>query len=236
MRVTIHQPEHLPWLGFFHKICMADVYVVLDNVQFRKNYFQNRNKIRTADGWSWLNVPVKYRFGESIKDILIDNTNERWKDKYWKSICLSYQKSPFFNDYSKAIKCILDQEWTQIHELNLSFISKFIELLGITVNIVQGSSLGVKGKASQLLLNICKEVKAGIYISGISGRDYLNMDDFENAGIEVIFQEFHHPVYRQTHGQFIPCMSVIDLLFNHGKKSRDIINGKDTPVMEEVFL
>lgn len=236
MRVAIHQPEHMPWLGFFHKLTMADTLIVLDNVQFRKNYFQNRNKIRTANGWSWLNVPVKYEFGQYIKDVIIDNSSKRWKKKYWDTVYLSYKKADYSNKYSQAIKSILDDEWRYISDLNLSLILKFIEFLGIDIAVKKASDLDVQGKGSELLLNICQKLDAKTYISGVSGRDYLNTKDFQGAGIEVVFQEFHHPVYRQLHKPFIPCMSVIDLLFNYGGKSLDVIKGVDIPVMEEVFL
>jgi hypothetical protein len=236
MKVTIHQPEHMPWLGFFHKLNMADVYVVLDDVQYRKNYFQNRNKIRTANGQCWLSVPAKYKFGQHIKDVIIDNSNERWKRKYWESINLSYKKARFFNQYSEAIKSILDREWIYVSELNQRLILKCIEFLGINSVIFKSSELNVEGSGSTLILNICKKLKAEVYISGISGKDYLNILDFEEAAIDVIFQEFHHPIYNQLYKPFIPGMSVIDLLFNYGEKSLDVIKGFDVPVMEGVFL
>lgn len=236
MRVTIHQPEHMPWLGFFHKINMADVFVILDNVQYRKNYFQNRNKIRTAEGWSWLTVPVRYEFGQQIKEVSIDNSNRRWKKKYWDSIYFSYKKAPFFDRYSDSFKSLLEQQWLHICEFNIAIIIKLLKWLALRPCIIRASEMGIEGKGTALLLKICQGLGASAYISGISGKDYLNIKDFKEAGIEVVFQEFHHPVYKQLYEPFIPCMSIIDLLFNHGDKSPDIINGIDVPVMEEVFL
>lgn len=236
MKVAIHQPEHMPWLGFFHKINMADTYVVLDNVQYRKNYFQNRNKIRTANGDCWINIPVKYNFGQDIKEVAIDNTNKRWKRKYWNSIELSYGKASFFSHYSESIRLIIDRDWEYISELNQQLILKFIEFLGLKIVILKGSELDVEGNGSILILNICKKLKSEVYISGISGKDYLNINEFEKEGIKVIFQEFHHPIYNQLYKPFIPCMSIIDLLFNYGEKSVDIIKGVSVPVMEEIFF
>lgn len=236
MKVTIHQPEHMPWLGFFHKINLADAYVILDNVQYRKNYFQNRNKIRTANGYCWLTVPVKNEFGKYIKDVLIDNNNRRWKKKYWDSIHFSYKNTPFFNKYSELIKSILEQEWSHISELNIAFITKFLEFLGLNHRIIKASELKIEAKGSDLLLRICKKLGAEVYISGISGREYLDIESFKEADIKVIFQEFRHPIYKQLYQPFIPCMAIIDLLFNHGDKSLEIINGKDVPVMEQVFV
>jgi len=236
MKVTIHQPEHMPWPGFFHKINMADTYILLDNVQYRKNYFQNRNKIRTANGWNWITVPVKNEFGKEIKDIAIDNDNKRWKKKYWDSIYFSYKKTPFFLKYSEDIKPIISKEWEYISELNTALILKMLEFLKLGPRVIKASDLGVEGAGSALLLGICKKVGAKTYISGVSGREYLQLNNFKEAGINVIFQEFHHPVYGQLYKPPIPCMSIIDLLFNHGENSMGIINGVETPVMKEVFL
>jgi len=236
MRVAIHQPEHLPWLGFFHKIGMADTYLILDNVQYRKNYFQNRNKIRTSNDWEWLTVPVRNRFGQMIKDVAIDNTSESWKRKYWKSIYYAYKKAPFFGRYSDTLKVLLDQEWPYIADMNTALISKFLEFLKIKPHILRASDMKAEGKGSNLILALCQEAGADVYISGISGKEYLDIEKFEAAGIEVIFQEFHHPFYEQLHEPFIPCMSCLDLLFNYGDKSIDVINGVGVPVMQDVFL
>lgn len=239
MRVTIHQPEHMPWLGFFHKINMADVYVVLDNVQFRKRYFQNRNKIRTANGVNWLTVPVKVKdeFSQKIKDTLIDDSNRRWNKKYWDSVFFSYKKAPFFRKYSDKISSILSREWTHIVELNMSLIAAFLEILELKPEIIKASDIkGLDDKKSSLILKICQRLDAKIYISGISGREYLDTQEFKESGIRIIFQEFHHPIYHQLYKPFIPCMSVIDLLFNYGDKSLSVINGVDVAVMKKVFI
>jgi len=238
MRITIHQPEHMPWIGFFHKAQMADTFVILDNVQYRKNYFQNRNKIRTsgARGWSYLTVPVKSRFGQSINEVFVDDTNGRWRKKYWDSLSYAYAKSPFFPAYSKPLKQCFDREWKKICEFNIAIITILFGLLGLKTHIVKSSELNLKGKGSPLLLDACKHLGAATYISGVSGKEYLNVDEFRNNGIEVVFQEFHHPIYKQAYEPFIPCMSTADLLFNHGERSIDIIKGVNVDVMEEVFL
>jgi len=239
MRIIIHQPEHFPWLGFFHKIQMADTFVVLDNVQFRKNYFQNRNKIKTAVGWSWITVPVKNSFGQKISEILIDPSNEVWKKKYWNAIYLSYRKAPFFEKYAEIFKDILNKQWIYICDLNIEFIKAIFQILGLEPKIIKASDMEVQGKSSDLLLDICKQVKAQVCVfgvSGIAGQGKRAEEEFSKNGVEIICDEFYHPIYKQLSEPFIPCMSVIDLLFNHGDKTLDIINGVDVPVMKEVFL
>ena len=235
MRVAIHQPEHMPWLGFFHKISMADAYVVLDNVQFRKNYFQNRNKIRTSNGWTWLTVPVNYTIETLIKDVDIAS-DLRWKKKWLDTIYFSYKKAKYPHYYFEQVHKVLNENCSNLSNLNISLIKLLCKFLEIKTNIIFASQLNVEGKGSDLLLNICKKLRATTYLSGISGKEYLRLTDFAREGIKIILQDFHHPIYEQLYKSFIPRMSVIDLLFNYGNKSLGIINGIDVPVMEEVFL
>lgn len=235
MRITIHQPEYMPWLGFFHKINMADVYVVLDDVQFSKNYFQNRNKVRTPDGWTWVALPVNRNIKTLIKDVTIAN-DSRWQKKWHGTIYYNYKKTPYFDCYFEGLSKIINEEWKQLSDLNIALIEFFLKALNIQKEIKFASMLNVSGEKADLIFNICKATDAKTYISGVSGKEYLDLKKFQEAGIDVEFQEFHHPIYKQLQEPFIPCMSVIDLLFNYGEKSLDVINGIGVPVMEEVFL
>lgn len=237
MIVTIHQPEHMPWLGFFHKIHMADVFVVLDNVQYRRRYFQNRNKIRTKNDSQWVTVPLKKENRDEllIKDAEIFRGDTKWIIKNTDSIYHNYCAAPFFNTFWDAFKAIYSNEYQYLSELNMSLIQFIFDMLGMKKEIILASTLGVSGEKGDLIFNICKTIGTLRYVSGISGRDYLDLGKFYRQGIEVVIQEFHHPIYKQMYDPFMPCMSIIDLLFNHGDKSLDIINGVDVPVMEELF-
>jgi hypothetical protein len=235
MRITIHQPEHIPWLGFFSKIIQADACVILDNVQFSKNYFQNRNKIRTHNGWNWVTVPVTRNLNTLIRDVVIAD-DKRWKKKWWQSIELAYKKSLYAELYLDSIYLEISKDWEKLSDLNCSFIKLLLNHLGIKTRLFMASDINTYGKGSDLILDICKYFEADTYLSGISGTNYLNLNDFHRSGINVEFQEFHHPIYTQMHQPFIPCMSVIDLLFNHGPSSRDIIQGIGVAVIEDVFL
>jgi len=236
MKIAIHQPEHLPWLGFLHKASLADAFVLLDNVQFRKNYFQNRNRIRTANGSSWLTVPVKrHPLNCLISQIKINNTHN-WQDKIFKSISLNYQKAPYFKKYSSFFKetYSLDREF--LSELNIHMIRNLLSFFGIKTNLVVASGLSdISGSKGDLLLSICQRLGADEYISGISGREYLDTESFKRSGIKVTFQDFFHPVYQQLYQPFIPCMSGIDLLFNYGDKSQEILLGAKTPRLDYQF-
>lgn len=232
--ITIHQPEHIPWLGFFNKISKADVCVLLDNVQFRKNYFQNRNRIRTVQGSSWVTVPSNYSSGTLIKDVTIAN-DSRWKKKWWDTILMAYSKSRYAETYLDRFRMEIDKDWTNLSSLNISLINIINKFLDINVQFVLASELQVEGKGSDLILNICKKLDTNIYISGISGKDYLKPDDFKKENINIEFQIFNHPIYKQLYEPFIPCMSAIDLLCNYGSDSLNIINGINTQVMNRIF-
>ena len=238
MRITIHQPEHMPWLRFFHKINMADMYVILDNVQFRKDYFQNRNQIRTAYGKTWITVPLKRRNKiQLIKDVEIAY-DHKWIKRYLNLINQNYAKSPLYAKYIHELASIIKNEYSRLCELNISLIMFLFKCLGIDKKVIRASELQLpysKG-GTEVNLNICKALSANVYISGILGKNYLDENIFRDNNIKLVYQQFQHPAYKQLYEPFIPCMSAIDLLFNHGDKSIDIINGIGVPVMKEIFV
>jgi hypothetical protein len=237
MIITIHQPEHAPWLGFFHKINLADTYLVLDNVQYRRRYFQNRNKIRTKDGWQWIIVPLEKESRDEllIKDARIANEG-KWKKDNLQSISQNYSKAPFFNEWWDVFSTVYSKDYTFLIDLNMSILKACFTYLGMTKKIVFASDLKAEGSKGDLIFSLSKAAQAEKYISGVSGKEYLDLEKFRVQGIAVDFQEFHHPIYRQLHEPFLPCLSIIDLLFNYGPKSLSIINGVGVPVMEEIFL
>lgn len=228
MRLAIHQPEHLPWLGFFNKMSMADVYVILDNVQYVKGNYQNRNRIMGTNGPQWINVPVnnKGRLESTILDMTFaDETNPNWRKKYLNTIYCSYHKYPYFEEIYSYFEKIMDKNYKYLYDFNVDMIYYFANLLKIHPQFIRASELEVQGKKSDLVLSICKELKADIYISGEGGRHYMHLEDFKNAGIDVVFQKYIHPVYLQKTGkEFEPYMSIIDLLFNVGpEKAIDMV-------------
>lgn len=233
---TIHQPEHLPWLGFFHKLNQAELFVSLDNVQYRKGYFQNRNKIRNEAGWAWITVPIeKQPLHTSINEIILRADNLQAREKSLAEIREAYREAPYFGNYWDEFQAVYRRPFTHLAPLNDAVIRLFIDMLGMKTEIVTASSLGSVGSKSDLILNLCRETGMTTYVSGISGGDYLDAAQFEAAGIQVVFQHFLHPIYPQLHEPFLPCMSVLDLLMNHGSRSMEIINGIGIPVMPEAF-
>jgi len=222
MIVTIHQPEHLVWLGLIKKISDADVFVILDSVQFEKNYFQNRNKIRTKEGWMWLTVPIKKApLSTLIKDVEI-SYEEKWQKKYLKSLEIQYGKAPFFKKYYPQIEEIISKNHKLLVDLNIELLEFVLREFGVqNKTIVKSSTLKIKEGigGSNVCLEICKYFKSNIYLSGPSGRDYLILDDFKQHCIDVHFHDFSHPEYTQIHGSFLPYMSSLDALFNLGDEA-----------------
>ncbi len=230
MIVTIHQPEHLPWLGFFDKIAAADVYVCLDTVQFRKNYFQNRNRILTAAGPAWVTVPVmvKGHLSSTIADTKIAEDG-RWAKKYWRTVTQSYGRHPFFEEYAPAFGQVLSRSWRGLRDLNLSLIELFFAALGLDRKPVLASDLGVTGQSSALLLEVCRRVGADVYLSGPMGESYLDESGFRAAGIAVQYHRFDHPVYPQLGRQdFVDKLSAFDLLMNVGPGGRSYLPSLST--------
>ncbi len=229
MIVTIHQPQYLPWLGYFDKISRADVFVLLDNVQFKKNEWQNRNRIRTAQGWQWLTVPVLHDFGQKINETRINN-KETWRVDHLKAIELNYCKTPYFEQYFPYFQQVLGQEWENLSDLNVRFIRVFMELLGIKTRVVLASEYEATEHTVLRLVDLCKHFDARTYLSGEGGEKYLEHEPFTANGIEIIVQKYAHPAYRQmwTHRNdegFISHLSTTDLLFNCGAESLALLTG-----------
>jgi WbqC-like protein family len=226
MIVTIHQPEHLPWLGFCNKADQADVLVLLDIVQYRTNYFQNRNRILGSGGIpQWLTVPVltKGHTNLTIKDMRINNTIN-WREKCWKSIFFSYSKHPYFAEYGSFFEQLYRKEWEYLSQLNESIILNLFSMLGVQTRIVRASNLGIQGRSSFLLRDICLRMGTTAYLAGQSAKEYLDEKIFTEVGIQVLHHTFNHPEYLQRNTlSFVSHLAAIDLLFNCGPNSLDLI-------------
>jgi len=226
MRVGILQPGYLPWLGFFEQMSRCDVFVYLDDVQYTKNDWRNRNRIKTKDGIQWLTVPVSYKFGQKIRDVTINNTYP-WKRKHIHALRMWYSKSKFFSVYSEEIEQILKREWTYLVDLDIEVTRWLIKKLGITTKTVLSSGLSTTTNDKQYrLVEICKALDCDYFYEGKSGQNYINTEFFKANGITIEFQDYQHPQYPQLWGEFVPYLSAIDLLFNVGPESPDYIIGK----------
>ena len=218
MIVAIHQPEYLPWLGFFKKMMNVELFVFLDDVQFRKKGWQNRNRIRINDGTTLLSIPVHTHSYPKINEVTIDN-EKNWSIRHKKSILYNYAKAPYFDEIKDFIESIFEKKFQYLVDLNTEIIKFIMNELEIKSKIVFSSELEISKKGSGRVLDICKAVGADHYITGTFwAESNLRVEEFKKSNIDVEFQKFQHPIYKQIHGEFIPEMSIIDLLFNKGRK------------------
>ena len=226
--VAIHQPQYLPWLGYFDKLERCEVFCLLDSVQYKKNEFQNRNRIKTVDGWQWLTVPVTYRFPQRIREVEV-NQIVNWQRKHLQALKSNYSKAPFFQSYYPSFEEFCQQSYEMIVDVNVASIELLMELLGLERKLVLASSLQVDTEDPTLrLVQICQALGGAAYLSGKDGAKYMDVDMFSSHEIDVLFQNFKHPQYPQCYGSFEPNMSVVDLLFNCGPDSLAIIREAST--------
>jgi hypothetical protein len=226
MIVAVHQPQYLPWLGYFDKMVKADVFCYLDNVQYKKNEWQNRNRIKTAGGWQWLTVPVTYRFPQKINRVGIDRTTP-WPKKHLQAMTTSYRRAPFYDEYMRLFEAVLKEDWGYLSALNVALAEALRRALGIGTKTVIASELtALREDPTDRLIDICRCFGADTYLAGQGGADYMDVSRFNDSGIRVKFQAFAHPVYPQLYGDFVSHLSVIDLLFNRGPESLPVIRGE----------
>ena len=225
MILTAHQPVYLPWLGLFHKIALAELFVSFNRVQYQPKDWNNRNRVKTAAGPIWLSVPVR-RSGyleKTISDIEVDNASP-WARKHWKSLQLHYGSAPHFARYADFFEdTYMRREWRTLVELNEHMLAWFLAELGIDVPVRSAADYEFHGAKSDLVLDMCRTLGADVYIFGAQGRDYADMAAFRAAGVEPVFQDYRHPTYPQRYGAFLPNLSIVDLMFNCGPSSLDIL-------------
>ncbi|CAI8349579.1 MAG: Uncharacterised protein [Cellvibrionales bacterium UBA7375] len=216
MILSAHQPAYLPWMGYLHRIAISDHFVILDEVQFEKNSFTNRNRINASGKALWLTVPVhlKGHLSTTIADIEIAQ-NIKWSSKHYKSLCQAYQKSPFFSQHKNFFESVYQQHWSSLLDLNQMLLKYLLEQFTISTPIKMLSDLNVQGKKQELILNLCQELSAKAFIFGVQGGDYVDEALFADSGIDTLFHHYSTPVYQPFNSDFIPDLSCVDLLFNY---------------------
>jgi len=225
MVIGILQPGYLPWLGFFEQLYRSDLFVIYDDVQYDKQGWRNRNRIKSVNGVQWLTVPVRHASAEHqlILEVRIDN-RLNWCKKHFESIRQSYVKAPFFEKYFTIFQEAYSREWEYLIDLDLYLIEKLSHALGIGYKpMIRSSTLDIHGGRIDRLIKICHHCNAATFYEGAAGSNYIDKEEFAKQGITVLFQDYVHPVYPQIHGKFIPYLSLTDLLFNCGDQSLEIL-------------
>ena len=226
MKVAITQPTYLPWLGYFDLVDQVDMFVVLDTVQFEKQSWQQRNRIKTPTGLQWLTAPVIFRcrLEQRIQDVEIRDAG--FSAKHLRALELNYSRTLHFREHFATVRSIFQEthDGTRLIDLNLRVIRWFLDLLDIRTPLILASSLAQEGKRTQLLANFCRNLGVTQYLSPIGSAEYLlsEMDFFSAVNVEVLFHNYVHPEYK-LFPPFVPYASTIDLIFNEGYRAMEII-------------
>ena len=228
MKVAIHQPQYLPWLGYLAQWAAADVFVFLDTVQYEKNGWQNRNRIKTAAGPRWLTVPVHARLGAPIAAVEIDGA-QPWRQRHLRAIENAYARAPLLARHHEALRRLYASEWPRLAPVAVATAEWLARTAGIATPARLASTLDVDTTdPTGRLIALCRAVGADVYLAGRDGARYMDREAFERAGIRVLFQDYKHPEYAQLHGEFAPFLSGLDLLLTHGDDALAILRSGDT--------
>ena len=221
--MTAHQPAYLPWLGLLHKAALADTFVLVDTVQFEKESFVNRNKLRSPEGWRWLTVPVLSvgHTSSTLRDMRI--APRSWARKHWTAFRMFYGRTPFFAQHAPFLEEVYSRPWVLLVDLCEHVLRYLLAAFGIDAKLVRASDLSPTGAKSDLVLDLCRKTGAHTFVFGAFGRDYAEVESFRAAGVEVVFQDYRHPTYPQAYPGFEGGMNAFDLLMNVGPRSREVL-------------
>ncbi len=238
MKIAIAQPTYLPWLGYFDLLDQVDRFVLLDSVQFERQSWQQRNRIKTPQGLAWLTVPVVFRgrLSQTIADVNI-RVPDFWQD-HLRAIELNYRRAPYFNRYFDELRerVEISAASLSLPHLTITLLRWFAEVLGIATPTMRSSELVVQGRRTELLAEICTSLGASAYLSPFGAYEYLldELPILTARGIGVSFHNYVHPVYRQMFPPFQPYTCILDLIFNEGEKALEIIrSGRRRPLLAE---
>lgn len=215
-KLLILQSNYIPWKGYFDSINMADVFVIYDEMQYTKNDWRNRNLIKTKQGLQWLTIPVKMKFGQKINETEV--SQQLWYVKHWKTLKQNYSKAPYFKEIQGILQPLYENAISNnLSEINLAFIMRINEYLGVTTKIIRSKELVFNGNKNERLIQICQHLNCNHYISGPAAKAYMDMQLFESNNISVEFLDYSgYKEYNQMFGGFEHKVSILDLLFNEG--------------------
>lgn len=223
-RICIHQPDFVPYLGFFDRLLTCDLFIVLDDVQFIRRGWHHRDKIKTPRGPEWLSLTLqKGDYHQKINDVILHPDQQEWAGRHLAVLTESYKQAEFFDAIFPAIKAIYDRPHEKLIDINMAFIDLLLDTFNISIDRVMASDLTIDTTGNQRLIDLVQAVGGDRYLSGTGALDYLEPALFEDAGIQLDIQDFHHPVYPQLHGDFAPYLSSLDVILNCGPDAADIV-------------
>lgn len=216
MIVTIHQPCFFPYLGVFMKIAKADILVLLDDVQYTKGEYFERNRIKAPAGVKWFKIPLAYNFGEKLNEVTI-NKDIDWRGRFLEQLEANYRQAPYYQQYIGGIQDVVNRDYHTLSEVGISSIMYILNLFRVRAQVSVSSGISASGTKTARLVDICKRIRGNKYLSGSGGRAYLEEKLFAQERIEVEYVDFHSTEYPQLHGRpFVPNLSCLDYLFNCG--------------------
>ncbi|HEY8119605.1 MAG TPA: WbqC family protein [Methylophilaceae bacterium] len=222
--ICIHQPDFAPYLGFFHRLLLADHFIILDDAQFIKGGWQNRDRIKGKQGAAWLTLSIVKKFPQKINEVLLD-PKVQWIDDNLNLLHDSYARASYFDEVFTRVEAIYRSGHQKMIELNLALMQLAFEYFDIEIPLSYASQHEVAGKSSARLVGLVKATGGDSYLTGTGSTDYLDETLFSEADIKVEWQQFRHPVYPQLHGDFEPMLSCLDVMFNCGKGAADVLRG-----------
>ncbi len=219
-KLFIIQTNYIPWKGYFDALNMVDEVILYDDMQYTKNDWRNRNKVKTAQGAQWLTIPidVKGKLHQKINEAVVSDRYLDWRENHWKTLQMNYSKAAHFKTYADVFEGLYKND-NEIHlsKINHSFISAINSILGIKTPLRWSNEFELKGDKTEKLVNLCKETNTTDYLTGPSAKDYLDDSLFKNEGINVHYINYSdYPKYTQLYGDFVHELSILDLLFNEG--------------------
>jgi hypothetical protein len=226
MLIGIIQSNYLPWRGYFDFIDDVDLFVIYDDMQYTKNDWRNRNRIKTPQGPAWVTIPIKQlSVNQLIQDTVIDDRKD-WRRKHLASIYHNYHRCRGFDWIYPELKDVLQRDITKLSELNVELIKMVCQKLEVTTPIVLSSSIDVTGAKTNRIIRVVKALGGNAYLSGPAAKCYLNGDAFKAEGIQLLYKQYDYPSYAQPWGEFVSAVSVIDLLASMGEDSKQFLKSR----------
>ena len=238
MKLGVLQSSYIPWLGFFDQIHQCDLFLIYEDVQFTTKDWRNRNRIKTPQGPLWLTVPVTHGsiLEQKIRDVHISQ-DPIWQKKHWKALQKNYGTSIYFDRYASFFEQTYASPWSKLTDLNRHILDYLLWELGIHTPIIYSSDTDLEDRFQQetdqrkqnpteRILFLCQRIGADTFLEGSAGRRFIHQETLLEAGIDIQFHDYIHPEYTQNFSGFIPYLSIVDLLFNHGDNSLSILTNK----------
>jgi hypothetical protein len=225
--LVVSQPMFLPWVGLFEQVRLADVFIHYDDVQLPQGRsFMSRVQLKSANGVSWLTVPIDHtKSGKLLNEVVLLKAEE-WRTKHLRTIRHAYAKRPYFDLMFELVENIYSQPTDHLAEFNINAIEQIAQWLGLAPQFMRSSAMGVEGASTERLVDLCEAVNCDVYVTGHGALNYLNHQQFEDKGISVRYMDYRKVLYEQGHGEFTPFVSILDAIANCGERTRDLLGSE----------